>query len=396
MSTATTDIFIFILNNVSCYHNPTCGFYHKKNSVKRLRQDVKDLVVDYNRTEDDLKAIQSVGMLIGDVLKHMDDERFIVKASSGPRYVVGCRTKLEKTKLKPGTRVALDMTTLTIMRPMPREVDPTIFNMLNDETGTIDFSEIGGLNDQVRELREVIELPLTNPELFIRVGIKAPKGVLLYGPPGTGKTLLARALASNINGTFLKVVASAIVDKYIGESARIIREMFGYAKDHQPCVIFMDEIDAIGGSRFSEGTSADREIQRTLMELLAQLDGFESLGAVKIVMATNRPDILDPALLRPGRLDRKIEIPLPNEASRLEILKIHAGSITKRGDIDYESVVKLADGFNGADLRNICTEAGLFAIREGRDYVLEEDFMKAARKIAETKKLESKLDYSKI
>ncbi len=365
-------------------------------SVKKLRQDVKDLVSEYNRTEDDLKAIQSVGMLIGDVLKQMDDERFIVKASSGPRYVVGCRTKLDKSKLKPGTRVALDMTTLTIMRPMPREVDPTVFNMVNDDQKKIDFSEIGGLNDQLRELREVIELPLTNPELFIRVGIKAPKGVLLYGPPGTGKTLLARALASNINATFLKVVASAIVDKYIGESARIIREMFGYAKDHQPCVIFMDEVDAIGGSRFSEGTSADREIQRTLMELLAQLDGFESLGAVKIVMATNRPDILDPALLRPGRLDRKIEIPLPNEASRLEILKIHAGSVTKRGNIDYESVVKLADGFNGADLRNICTEAGLFAIREGRDYILDEDLMKAARKISEVKKLESKLDYSKV
>jgi 26S proteasome regulatory subunit T4 len=261
---------------------------------------------------------------------------------------------------------------------------------------SIDFSEIGGLSDQIRELREVIELPLTNPELFVRVGIKAPKGVLLYGPPGTGKTLLARALASNINGTFLKVVASAIVDKFIGESARIIREMFGYAKDHQPCVIFMDEVDAIGGSRFSEGTSADREIQRTLMELLAQLDGFESLGAVKIVMATNRPDILDPALMRPGRLDRKIEIPLPNESSRMEILKIHASSITKRGDIDYESVCKLADGFNGADLRNVCTEAGLFAIRDDRDYVLEEDLMKAARKIAEVKKLESKLDYSKV
>lgn len=335
-------------------------------------------------------------MLIGDVLKQMDDERFIVKASSGPRYVVGCRTKLDKQKLKQGTRVALDMTTLTVMRPMPREVDPSVFNMLDDETGRTDFSDIGGLNDQIRDLREVIELPLTNPELFVRVGIKAPKGVLLYGPPGTGKTLLARALASNINGTFLKVVASAIVDKYIGESARIIREMFGYAKDHPPCVIFMDEIDAIGGSRFSEGTSADREIQRTLMELLNQLDGFESLGAVKIVMATNRPDILDPALLRPGRLDRKIEIPLPNEVSRQDILKIHAGKITKRGEIDYESVAKLADGFNGADLRNICTEAGLFAIREDRDYVLEEDFMKATRKIAETKKLESKLDYSKV
>mmetsp|Transcript_8176 Transcript_8176/g.8934 ORF Transcript_8176/g.8934 Transcript_8176/m.8934 type:complete len:391 (+) Transcript_8176:69-1241(+) len=365
--------------------------------IKKLRQDVKNLVTEYNRTEEDLRAIQSVGMLIGDVLKRMDDDRFIVKASSGPRYVVGCRTRLDKNLLKSGTRVALDMTTLTIMRPMPREVDPTVFNMLHDEDAKkIDFSEIGGLNDQVRELREVIELPLTNPELFHRVGIKAPKGVLLYGPPGTGKTLLARALASNINGTFLKVVASAIVDKYIGESARIIREMFGYAKDHQPCVIFMDEVDAIGGSRFSEGTSADREIQRTLMELLAQLDGFESLGAVKIVMATNRPDILDPALLRPGRLDRKIEIPLPNEASRLEILKIHSAKITKRGEIDYESVVKLAEGFNGADLRNICTEAGLFAIRDDRDYVLEEDFMKAARKIAETKKLESKLDYSKV
>jgi 26S proteasome regulatory subunit T4 len=357
---------------------------------------VKDLVLEYNRTEEDLKAIQSVGQLIGDVLRQLDDQRVIVKASSGPRYVVGCRTKLDKSKLKQGTRVSLDMTTLTIMRPMPREVDPTVFNMLHDDAGKTSFSDIGGLNDEIRELREVIELPLTNPELFIRVGISAPKGVLLYGPPGTGKTLLARALASNINGTFLKVVASAIVDKYIGESARIIREMFGYAKDHQPCVIFMDEIDAIGGSRFSEGTSADREIQRTLMELLNQLDGFESLGAVKIVMATNRPDILDPALLRPGRLDRKIEIPLPNEASRLEILKIHSASITKRGDIDYESVAKLADGFNGADLRNICTEAGIFAIRVGRDFVLEEDFMKAARKIAETKKLESKLDYAKV
>jgi 26S proteasome regulatory subunit T4 len=364
--------------------------------VKKLRQDVKELVSDYHKTEDDLKAIQSVGMLIGDVLKQTDEDKFIIKASSGPRYVVGCRQKLDKKKLKAGTRVALDMSTFTIMRPMPREVDPTVFNMLNEESKNIDFAEIGGLNDQIRELREVIELPLTNPELFLRVGIKAPKGVLLYGPPGTGKTLLARAIASNINGTFLKVVASAIVDKYIGESARIIREMFGYAKDHQPCVIFMDEVDAIGGSRFSEGTSADREIQRTLMELLAQLDGFESLGAVKIVMATNRPDILDPALLRPGRLDRKIEIPLPNEAARSDILKIHANGITKRGDIDFDSVVKLADGFNGADLRNICTEAGLFAIREDRDYVLEEDFMKATRKIAETKKLESKIDYSKV
>jgi 26S proteasome regulatory subunit T4 len=203
-------------------------------------------------------------------------------------------------------------------------------------------------------------------------------------------------LAKNLKANFLKVVASAIVDKYIGESARIIREMFGYARDHEPCVIFMDEIDAIGGRRFSQGTSADREIQRTLMELLNQLDGFVTLGKVKMIMATNRPDTLDPALLRPGRLDRKIEIPLPNESSRLDIIKIHAANIAKHGDIDYESVVKLTDGFNGADMRNVCTEAGMFAIRANREYVVAEDFMKAARKLAEAKKLESKLDYSKV
>jgi len=366
--------------------------------LKRMREDVKGLGKRYQKTEDDLSALQSVGQIIGDVLKRLDNERFIVKASSGPRYVVGCRTQLSHAKLKPGTRVALDMTTLTIMRVLPREVDPTVFHMqASEEDGGVSFADIGGLNEQIRELREVIELPLTNPELFTRVGIKAPKGVLLYGPPGTGKTLLARALASNISATFLKVVASAIVDKYIGESARVIREMFGFAKDHEPCVIFMDEIDAIGGSRFSEGTSADREIQRTLLELLNQMDGFDETGGqVKMVMATNRPDILDPALLRPGRLDRKIEIPEPNETQRFEILKIHASSITKRGDIDFESVVKLADGLNGADMRNVCTEAGLFAIRSDRDYVLEEDFMKAARKILENKKLESKLDYSKV
>jgi len=268
--------------------------------------------------------------------------------------------------------------------------------MLHEDPGKISYNEVGGLTEQIRQMREVIELPLTNPELFQRVGIKTPKGVLLYGPPGTGKTLLARAMAHNMTANFLKVVASAIVDKYIGESARIIREMFGYAKEHQPCIIFMDEIDAIGGKRFSQGTSADREIQRTLMELLNQLDGFDDLGRVKIIMATNRPDTLDPALLRPGRLDRKVEIPLPNEMARLDILKIHANPITKGGDIDWESVVKLTDGFNGADMRNICTEAGMYAIRAERDYTVEEDFMKAARKLADNKKLEGKLEYEKV
>merc|ERR1712217_552402 len=292
--------------------------------------------------------------------------------------------------------VALDMTTLTIMRQLPREVDALVFSMLQEDPGKISYNDIGGLTEQIRQMREVIELPLTNPELFKRVGIHTPKGVLLYGPPGTGKTLLARAMAHNMIANFLKVVASAIVDKYIGESARIIREMFGYAKEHQPCIIFMDEIGAIGGKRFSQGTSADREIQRTLMELLNQLDGFDDLGRVKIIMATNRPDTLDPALLRPGRLDRKVEIPLPNESARLDIIKIHASKLKTDGEIDYEAIIKLTDGFNCADMRNICTEAGMFAIRAERDYTVEEDFMKAARKISDHKKLEGKLEYEKL
>ncbi|VDP66929.1 unnamed protein product [Schistosoma mattheei] len=206
----------------------------------------------------------------------------IVKASNGPRYVVGCRRSLQSSKLKPGTRVALDMTTLTIMRQLPREVDPLVHNMSAEDPGSVSYASVGGLADQIRELREVIELPLMNPELFHRVGITPPKGCLLYGPPGTGKTLLARAVASQLDVNFLKVVSSGIVDKYIGESARLIREMFNYARDHQPCIIFMDEIDAIGGRRFTEGTSADREIQRTLMELLNQMDGFDALGQVTI------------------------------------------------------------------------------------------------------------------
>ncbi|KAJ1796520.1 26S proteasome subunit rpt4 [Coemansia sp. RSA 2399] len=367
-----------------------------EDKVKEARANVKRFEADYEKSEDDLKALQSAGQNIGEVFKQLDEDRFIVKTSMGPRYVVRCRNKVNKAELKQGSRVALDMTTLTIMRRLPREVDPLVYNMSAEKPDEVTFAGVGGLAEQIRELREVIELPLMNPELFVRVGVNPPKGVLLYGPPGTGKTLLAKAVANSLETNFLKVVSSAIVDKYIGESSRIVREMFGYARDHEPCIIFMDEIDAIGGRRFSEGTSADREIQRTLMELLNQMDGFDTLGKVKMIMATNRPDTLDPALLRPGRLDRKIEIPLPNEQGRTEIMKIHAAGIAKHGEIDYEAIVKLSDGFNGADLRNVCTEAGMFAIREERDYVMQDDFMKAVRKVADAKKLESKLDYEKL
>ena len=279
---------------------------------------------------------------------------------------------------------------------LPHQIDPQVYNMMTEDPGNVTYSSVGGLSNQIRDLRETIELPITNPELFKRIGIKPPKGVLLYGPPGTGKTLLARVIANSIEATFLKIVASSIIDKYIGESARIVREMFAYAREHEPCIIFIDEIDAIGGKRSDDAQSSDREIHRTLMEMLNQIDGFDELGRVKVIMATNRPDVLDPALLRPGRLDRKIEIPLPNESGRIDILKIHSKPMTKKGEIEFEALGKITDGFNGADLRNVCTEAGMFAIRAQREYTIQEDFMQAARKIKDAKKLESKLDYNKI
>ncbi|ANZ75871.1 26S protease regulatory subunit [Komagataella phaffii CBS 7435] len=367
-----------------------------ESKLREMRLGIRGLEKDFQKTEDDIKALQSVGQLIGEVLKQLTEEKFIVKTSAGPRYIVGCRSTINRESLKQGVRVALDMTTLTIMRILPREVDPLVYNMTTFEPGEISFGGVGGLSEQIRELREVIELPLKNPELFLRVGIKPPKGVLLYGPPGTGKTLLAKAVAATIGANFIFSPASAIVDKYIGESARLIREMFSYAKEHEPCIIFMDEVDAIGGRRFSEGTSADREIQRTLMELLNQMDGFDYLGQTKVIMATNRPDTLDPALLRAGRLDRKIEIPLPNESGRLEVFKIHTANVKKHGEFDFEAVVKMSDGFNGADIRNVVTEAGFFAIREDRDYIQQNDLLKAVRKVVETKKLEGKLEYEKL
>ena len=357
--------------------------------VRRGRSDLRALDVALKESEGRAKALLSVGQLVGEVLRAVDNERFIVKAGhGGARHMVMAKKSLPLTSLVAGARVALDMLTFTIVRVLPREVDPRVYSMQQmDSDKAVSFNEIGGLQEQLRALREVIELPLTNPELFQRVGISPPKGVLLYGPPGTGKTLLAKAIATNVDAKFLKIVGSSIIDKYIGESPRIVREMFAYAREHEPCVIFIDEIDAIGSKRV-QGEGSDREVQRTLMELLNQMDGFDQLGKVKVIMATNRPDTLDPALMRPGRLDRKIEIPLPNEAGRLDIIKIHAQPLKIEGEIDWDSIVKLSDGFNGADLRNVCTEAGMFAIRESRMAIISEDFNKAVRKVGEAKKLE--------
>ena len=367
-----------------------------EDKMNETKKEHEALSKQADKSDDHLKMVQNTGQFIAEILKAFPDDKYIVKTVNGSRYLVHCKKSIDKTRLKVGTRVALDFTTLTIMRILPHEIDPQVYNMMKEDPGDVPYSSVGGLADQIRDLRETVELPITNPELFKRIGIKPPKGVLLYGPPGTGKTLLARAIACNIEATFLKIVASSIIDKYIGESARIVREMFAYAREHQPCIIFIDEIDAIGGKRTDDASSSDREIHRTLMEMLNQIDGFDELGRVKVIMATNRPDVLDPALLRPGRLDRKIEIGLPNESGRVDILKIHSKPMTKKGEIEFESLAKITDGFNGADLRNVCTEAGMFAIREQREYTVQEDFMKAARKIKDAKKLESRLDYNKI
>ena len=364
--------------------------------MNETKKEHEDLSKQADKSDEHLTMIQNTGQHIAEILKAFPDDKYIIKTINGSRYLVHCKKAIDKTRLKVGTRVAIDFTTLTIMRILPHEIDPRVYSMMTEKPGNVPYSSVGGLANQIRDLRETIELPITNPELFKRIGIKPPKGVLLYGPPGTGKTLLARAIACNIEATFLKIVASSIVDKYIGESARIVREMFAYAREHEPSIIFIDEIDAIGGKRSDDASSSDREVHRTLMEMLNQIDGFDELGKVKVIMATNRPDVLDPALLRPGRLDRKIEIPLPNESGRVDILKIHSKPMTKKGEIEFEALGKITDGFNGADLRNVCTEAGMFAIRDQREYVLQEDFMKAARKIKDAKKLETKLDYNKI
>jgi proteasome regulatory subunit len=243
------------------------------------------------------------------------------------------------------------------------------------------YADIGGLEVQINEIKEAVELPLKRPELFLRIGIDPPKGVLLHGPPGTGKTLLAKAVAHETNAHFMRVVGSELVQKYIGEGARLVRELFDLAKKKAPTIIFIDEIDAVGASRTEANTSGDREVQRTLMQLLAGMDGFENRGDVKIIGATNRIDILDRALLRPGRFDRIIEIPLPDETGRLSILKVHCRALTMDEKVDLGEVAKQTDGKNGADLRAICMEAGMFAIRKDRPAITQEDFLAAIAKI---------------
>mmetsp|Transcript_41979 Transcript_41979/g.65595 ORF Transcript_41979/g.65595 Transcript_41979/m.65595 type:complete len:384 (+) Transcript_41979:3721-4872(+) len=365
-------------------------FYKKimnlQDKLVSTKEEISEVSNRKKILEKNYRRMQDVGYLLGEVVNKISADKTIIKAPTGTKYVVSAKNNVDQKKLEKSCRVALDPSTLTIMAVIENTTDPLVSEMLLEDPGAVSYSEIGGLEKILKQLREVVEMPFFNPALFEKVGITAPNGVLLYGPPGTGKTLLARAISFNVEAKFLKVVASGIVDKYIGESARIIREIFQFAKKNSPCIIFIDEIDAIGGRRLSDGSSADREIQRTLLELLNQLDGFEKLKTVKTIMATNRPDVLDPALLRPGRLDRKIMVPLPSIKAKKEILKIHLNKLKNCKHIDMEKILDFSDGFNGADLRNVCTEAGLFAIRNEREYITEQDLILAVKKLQNTKK----------
>jgi 26S proteasome regulatory subunit T6 len=268
----------------------------------------------------------------------------------------------------------------TLHKILPSKVDPLVSLMMVENVPDSTYEMIGGLDEQLKAIREVIELPVLHPELFESLGIAQPKGVLLYGPPGTGKTLLARAVAHHTKCTFIRVSGSELVQKYIGEGSRMVRELFIMAREHAPSIIFMDEIDSIGSARGGSG-GGDSEVQRTMMELLNQLDGFEATKNIKVLMATNRLDILDSALLRPGRIDRKIEFPPPNEEARKQILKIHSRKMNLMRGIDLGKVAEKMNGASGAETKAVCTEAGMFALRERRLYVQQQDFFMAVSKV---------------
>ncbi len=283
--------------------------------------------------------------------------------------------------LKPNSRVALNQRNFAIVEVLPQQKDPMVSAMEVEDRPTVAYEDVGGLEEQILELRETVELPLTSPELFEKVGISPPKGVMLYGPPGTGKTLLARAVAHETNATFIRVIGSELVQKFIGEGARLVREIFEFAEEKSPTILFIDELDAIGSRRLDIATSGDREVQRTLMQLLSNLDGFDIRGDVRVIAATNRPDILDPALLRPGRFDRVIEIGIPSSKSREQIFKIHTRKMSPETKIDLKIYVSLTEGASGADIKNICMEAGMFAVRNERDHIINADFKKAVSKV---------------
>jgi 26S proteasome regulatory subunit T1 len=320
------------------------------------------------------------------IIKRPEDEenkeaKYVINVKQFAKFVVDLADTVAPTDIEEGMRVGVDRSKYQIHLPLPPKIDPSVTMMQVEEKPDVTYADVGGCKEQIEKLREVVELPLLHPERFVQLGIDPPKGVLLYGPPGTGKTLCARAVANRTDACFIRVIGSELVQKYVGEGARMVRELFELARTKKACIIFFDEIDAIGGARFDDGIGGDNEVQRTMLELINQLDGFDPRGNIKVLMATNRPDTLDPALTRPGRLDRKVEFSLPDLEGRMHIFKIHTRSMSVEKGMRYELLARLCPNSTGAEIRSVCTEAGMFAIRARRKVATEKDFLDAINKV---------------
>lgn len=346
-----------------------------------------------HRLQSEIDRLKSPPLVVASIVDMFGGEKALIRSSTGPQFLVKVSQDLDDDELLvPGARVGLNQQTLAVVDIIPESDEPLITAMEVIDSQEVDYSQIGGLDPQIREISESVELPITRPEVFERIGITPPKGVLLFGPPGTGKTLLAKAVAHRTNATFIRVVGSELVQKYIGDGAKLVRDIFEMARKKAPAIIFIDELDAIAATRLEDTSGADREVQRTLMQLLAEMDGFDNRGDVRIIAATNRPDVLDPAIVRPGRLDRIIEIPLPDQDGRETIFLIHTGMLSIGSDVDIKRLADLTEGASGADIGAIVMEAGMLAVRNDSDHIGMSDLLDAVTKVMVPK--ENNVDHS--
>jgi len=333
-----------------------------------------------------LEELRGQTLQVGSLEELIDDNHALIGSSVGPEYYVNILSCVNQDLLDPGCAVLLHNKTMSVVGILQDDADPMVSVMKVEKAPLESYADIGGLEDQIQEIKEAVELPLAHPELYEDIGIKPPKGVILYGEPGTGKTLLAKAVANHTSATFLRVVGSELIQKYLGDGPKLVRELFRVADDLSPTIVFIDEIDAVGSKRYDSSSGGTREIQRTMLELLNQLDGFDERGDVKVIMATNKIESLDPALIRPGRIDRKIEFPLPDTKTKRHIFNIHTNRMTLNEDVDLEKFIMAKDDLSGADIKAVCTEAGMLALRERRMKVCQEDFVKAKEKALYRKK----------
>lgn len=342
-----------------------------------VKDELKNLKREYIRAKEEIKRIQSVPLVIGQFLELVDENYAIVSSTAGSNYYVRVLSTLNRELLKPSSSIALHRHSHSVVDILPNETDASIQLMQMGEKPDVTYQDVGGLDIQKQEIREAVELPLTNHELYAQIGIDPPRGVLLYGPPGTGKTMLAKAVANNTTASFIRVVGSEFVQKYLGEGPRMVRDVFRLARENAPSIIFIDEIDAIATKRFDAQTGADREVQRILLELLNQMDGFDQSVNVKVIVATNRADTLDAALMRPGRLDRKIEFPLPDRRQKRLIFQTVTNKMNLSEEVDLEDYINRPEKITAADITAICQEAGLLAVRRNRYVILPKDFERA-------------------